>query len=172
MDRGAWQAAVHEVAKSRTRVSDFTFHFSLSCIGERNGNPLQCSCLENPRDGGAWWAAVYGIAQSWTWLKQFSSSSICMKQNENIALQISICLHESIAGFIILFHCFTAQYHSIAIKAQLLKSFLIFHFFSQNCLIFILAHLHSTIQLNIEFLLVNVYQTWRVRVEIMMSMCY
>ena len=40
------------------------FHFSLSCIGEGNGNPLQCSCLENPRDGGAWWAAVYGIAQS------------------------------------------------------------------------------------------------------------
>ena len=45
------------------------FHFSLSCIGEGNGNPLQCSCLENPRDGGAWWAAVYGIAQSWTRLK-------------------------------------------------------------------------------------------------------
>ena len=42
------------------------FPFSLSCIGEGNGNPLQCSCLENPRDGGAWWAAVYGVAQSWT----------------------------------------------------------------------------------------------------------
>ena len=42
------------------------FHFSLSCIGEGNGNPLQCSCLENPRDGGAWWAAVYGVAQSQT----------------------------------------------------------------------------------------------------------
>ena len=42
------------------------FHFSLSCIGEENGNPLQCSCLENSRDGGAWWAAVYGVAQSWT----------------------------------------------------------------------------------------------------------
>ena len=40
------------------------FHFSLSCIGEGNGNPLQCSCLENPRDGGAWWTAVYGVAQS------------------------------------------------------------------------------------------------------------
>ena len=49
------------------------FHFSLSCIGEGNGNPLQCSCLENPRDGGAWWAAVYGIAQSRTRLKRFSS---------------------------------------------------------------------------------------------------
>ena len=51
------------------------FHFSLSCIGEGNGNPLQCSCLENPRDGGAWWAAVYGVTQSWTRLKQLSSSS-------------------------------------------------------------------------------------------------
>ena len=51
------------------------FHFSLSCIGEGNGNPLQCSCLENPRDGGAWWAAVYGVAQSQTRLKRLSSSS-------------------------------------------------------------------------------------------------
>ena len=51
------------------------FHFSLSCIGEGNGNPLQCSCLENPRDGGAWWASVNGVAQSWTRLKQLSSSS-------------------------------------------------------------------------------------------------
>ena len=51
------------------------FHISLSCIGEGNGNPLQCSCLENPRDGGAWWAAVYGVAQSQTRLKWLSSSS-------------------------------------------------------------------------------------------------
>ena len=51
------------------------FHFSLPCIGERNGNPLQCSCLENPRDGRPWLAAVYGVAQSRTPLKQLSSSS-------------------------------------------------------------------------------------------------
>ena len=51
------------------------FHFSLSCIGEGNGNPFQCSCLENPRDGGAWWAAVYGVTQSWTRVKRLSSSS-------------------------------------------------------------------------------------------------
>ena len=82
MDRGAWWAAVHGVAKSQTRLSEFTFtterihfHFSLSCIGEGNGNPFQCSCLENPRDRGAWWAAVYGVAQSWTRLKRLSSSS-------------------------------------------------------------------------------------------------
>ena len=61
------------------KESDMTerlhFHFSLSCIGEGNGNPLQCSCLENPRDGGAWWAAVSGVAQSRTRLKRLSSSS-------------------------------------------------------------------------------------------------
>ena len=51
------------------------FHFSLSCIGEGNGNPLQCSCLENPRDRGAWSASVYGVAQSRTRLKRLSSSS-------------------------------------------------------------------------------------------------
>ena len=64
------------------KESDMTeqlhFHFSLSCIGEGNGNPLQCSCLENPRDGGAWWAAVYGVAQSQTRLKRLSSSSSSM----------------------------------------------------------------------------------------------
>ena len=51
------------------------FHFSLSCIGEGNGNPLQCSCLENPRDGGAWWTVVYGVAPSQTRLKRLTSSS-------------------------------------------------------------------------------------------------
>ena len=57
------------------------FHFSLSCIGEGNGNPLQCSCLENPRDCGAWWATVYGVAQSRTRLKRLSSSSSRMSLN-------------------------------------------------------------------------------------------
>ena len=52
------------------------FHFSLSCIGGGNGNPLQCSCLENPRDGRAWWAAVCGVAQSRTRLKRLSSSRV------------------------------------------------------------------------------------------------
>ena len=52
------------------------FHFSLSCIGEGNGNPFQCSCLENPRDRGAWWAAIYGVAQSRTRLKRLSSSIV------------------------------------------------------------------------------------------------
>ena len=51
------------------------FHFLLSCTGEGNGNPLQCSCLENPRDGGAWWAGIYGVTESRTRLKRLSSSS-------------------------------------------------------------------------------------------------
>ena len=63
--------------KESDRTVQLHFHFSLSCIGEGNGNPLQCSCLENPRDGGAWWAAVYGVAQSWTRLKRLSSGSMC-----------------------------------------------------------------------------------------------
>ena len=83
MDGGAWWAAVHEVAGSRTRLSDH-FDFSLSCIGEGNGNPLQYSCLENPRDGGAWWAAIYGVAQSRTRLKRLSSSSSSNKQQNNV----------------------------------------------------------------------------------------
>ena len=61
--------------KESDRTEWLHFHFSLSCIGEGNGNPLQCSCLENPRDGGAWWAAIYGVAQDQTRLKQLSSSS-------------------------------------------------------------------------------------------------
>ena len=62
----------HEEADMTERLH---FHFSLSYIGEGNGNPLQCSCLEKPRDGGAWWAAVYGVAQGRTRLKRLSSSS-------------------------------------------------------------------------------------------------
>ena len=60
------------------------FHFSLSCIGEGNGNPLQCSCLENPRDSGAWWAAVYGVPQSRTRLKRLSSSSILLHTHTSL----------------------------------------------------------------------------------------
>ena len=66
------------------------FHFLLSCIGEGNGKPLQCSCLENPRDGGAWWAAVYGVAQSRTQLKRLSRLS------SNQLKIIKTCLSKSV----------------------------------------------------------------------------
>ena len=68
----------HEESDTTERLH---FNFSLSCAGEGNGNPLQCSCLENPRDWGAWWAAVYGVTQSWTRLKQLSSSSRVYPKN-------------------------------------------------------------------------------------------
>ena len=73
MDREAWHAVVHGT------TDRLHFHFSLLCFGEGNGNPLQYSCLENPRDGGAWWAAGYGVAQSQTWLKWLSSSSFLFR---------------------------------------------------------------------------------------------
>ena len=76
------------------------FHFLLSCIGEGNGNPLQCSCLENPRDGRAWWAAVYGVTQSRTRLKRLSSSSrgamyntqVTRGQSDKITSESKSCL--------------------------------------------------------------------------------
>ena len=66
------------------------FHFSLSCIGEGNGNPFQCSCLENPRDGGAWWAAVYRVAQSRTRLKRLSSSSKYLSRDITLPTKVRL----------------------------------------------------------------------------------
>ena len=74
------------------------FHFSLSCIGEGNVNPLQCSCLENPRGGGAWWAAVYGVAQSRTQLKRLSSSS--SSSSSCCLIRSSQKVYNHILGFI------------------------------------------------------------------------
>ena len=71
------------------------FHFSLSCIGEENGIPLHCSCLENPRDRGAWWAAIYGVAQSLTRLKRLSSSSSSMM----LALRFLLMLFMNLRKF-------------------------------------------------------------------------
>ena len=74
MDGRAWWAAVHGVANSQTRLSDFAFTFHFHAL-EKEMATRSGSCLENPRDGGAWWAAVFGVAQSWTRLKWLSSSS-------------------------------------------------------------------------------------------------
>ena len=64
------------------------FHFSLSCIGKGNGNPLQCSCLENPRDGEAWWAAVYGIAQSRTQLIYMAESGLSVISEDSLVFSV------------------------------------------------------------------------------------
>ena len=70
MDGGAWKAEVHEDAEGRTQLSEFPFTFHFHALEkELTGNPLQCSCLENPRDVGAWWAAIYRVAESQTRLK-------------------------------------------------------------------------------------------------------
>ena len=92
------------------KESDMTerlhFHFSLSCNGEGNGNPLQYSCLENPRDGGAWWAAVYGVSQSQRRMKRFSSS---IQGNSNNIFFFSRSLFLFVLNFI-LFLNFTILY--------------------------------------------------------------
>ena len=75
------------------------FHFSLSRIGEGNGNPLQCSCLENPRDWGAWWAAVYGVAQSRTRLKRLSCSSSRVTKTITYCLKLPLSLFDCFALF-------------------------------------------------------------------------
>ena len=85
MDREAWLGCSPWDHKESDTTEGLHFHFSLSCIGEGSGNPLQCSCLENPRDGGAWWAATYGIAQSQTRLNWLSSSS-CFSNSLSILL--------------------------------------------------------------------------------------
>ena len=72
------------------RTERLPFHFSLSCIGEGNGNPLQCSCLENPRDGGAWWAAVYGVTQSRTQLNQLSRSNHSSYEHQETYSKLSL----------------------------------------------------------------------------------
>ena len=74
--------------KSRTRLSDF--HFSFSCIGEGNGNPLQCSCLENPRDSRAWWAAVYRVSQSQTQLSNFTFTFYFHALEKEMAIHSSV----------------------------------------------------------------------------------
>ena len=90
--------------------SDMTLlHFSFSCIGEGNGNPLQCSCLENPRHGGAWWAAVCGVAQSWTRLKPLSSSM----KNKNRSILKDVINNLNIIDLFILIYINLIYYTNI-----------------------------------------------------------
>ena len=82
---GGLQSGGREESDTTERLH---FHFSLSCIGGGNGNPLQCSCLKNPRDRGAWWAAVSGVPQSRTRLKRLSSSSSSSMFSGEVSVQI------------------------------------------------------------------------------------
>ena len=91
---------LQSMGSQRVRTEQLHFHLSLSCIGEGNGNPLQCSCLENPRDRGAWWAAVSEVAQSGTRLKRLSSSIVSFVVQKLLILIRSICL------FLLLFPIF------------------------------------------------------------------
>ena len=94
MDGGAWWAAVHGVTKSGM-TERLHFHFSLSCVGEGNGNPLQYSSLENPMDRGAWWAAGHGVTKSDTTEQlHFRFSLSCTGEGNGNPLQCS-CLGES-----------------------------------------------------------------------------
>ena len=85
------------------------FHFSLPCTGEGNGNPLQCSYLENPRDGGAWWAAICGVAQSWTrlkWQQQHNvvSTFLCSFKRRKYTCEIKLLLRNPWATLVSLFY--------------------------------------------------------------------
>ena len=100
------------------------FHFSLSCIGGGNGNPLQCSCLENPRDCGAWWAAVYGVAQSRTRLKRLSSSSSTIWEVPILlVITISIIQCNQLQS-----HCYTLGAQTIHLTIESLYSFISLYF--------------------------------------------
>ena len=96
-------------------------HFSLSCTGEGNGSPLQCSCLETPRDGGAWWAAVYGVAQSRTRLKRLSSSSSSRTMSAVLQKRQSNQIHFL---FSVPFASITSNLPSVTWTAASLRGFL------------------------------------------------
>ena len=99
--------------------SYFTFHFSLSCIREGNGNPLQCSCLENPRDGRAWWATVYGVTHSRTRLRISASMFI-----SDIGLQFSFFVL-SLSRFFFFF--FASLFHGDGLDPCLLYNVMNLH---------------------------------------------
>ena len=90
---------------------DWATSLSLSCTGEGNGNPLQCSCLENPWDGGAWWTAVYGVTQSRTLLTWLSSSSMC------ICMYVCMYLYIYIYIYIYIYFFFSVLGHHCSAQA-------------------------------------------------------
>ena len=122
MDGGAWQATVYGGLEELDTTECLHLHFSLSCIGEGNGNPPQCSYLENLRDRGAWWAAVYGVTQSWIRLKQLSSSINCILVDVKWYLNV-VCISLTITLNII--HVFIDHLY-IFLEKHLFKFFIVF----------------------------------------------
>ena len=121
---GAWVGCSLWGLEELDTTERLHFHFSLSCIGEGNGNPLQCSCLENPRDSRTWWAAIYGVAQSRTWLKRLSSSSKpCVFLFYCLSASICHCL--SLATVIYSLWCLTpgGEGRKVSIKIEKNKMF-------------------------------------------------
>ena len=127
MDYSLLGSSVRGISRARIQES-VAISFSIGrwilyhWLGEGNGNPLQCSCLENLRDGGACWAAVYGVAQSWTWLKQLSSSSnmyipkIKLYSFDNLSLEFEYLLWLQIFSLIcesIIFILNEPKYHQV-----------------------------------------------------------
>ena len=132
MGGGAWWAAVHGVSKSRTRLKCLHFHFLLSCIGEGNGNPLQCSCLKNPRDGGAWWAPIYGVTQSRTRLKPLSSRSSSTVSLGDVTITSKMTLF-------LLFFCCTVLLNFLKWNLELSQFFNEQFLFMDRCLMHFVA---------------------------------
>ena len=118
------------------------FHFSLSCTGEGNGNPLQCSCLENPRDEGDWWAAIYGVTQSWTQLTWLSSSSRGEK---------SVSLHPYLPGVVLEEETPIHSVFNVSIRS-LIQQILIDHLLYVGTLLASYASLLLTVTYSILFL--------------------
>ena len=142
MDREAWHVASTGSQRVGHNWVGTHFHFSLSCIGEGNGNPLQCSCLESPRDGGAWLATVYGVPQSRTWLKRLSSSSSRRWIKKKILLQfMSKCVlyfPVRVLQYSVLHWVFNPFWVYFCISISVCSSFILFHVvvqFSQHNLL-------------------------------------
>ena len=149
MDEGAWQAAAHGIAEL-DMTEQLHFHFSLSCIGEGNGNPLPCSCLENLRDREAQWAAVYGVAQSRTRLKRLSSGS-----RENLASMdhnsIASCLKPGVQPYIILAKTLsTSKFWTFYFILFLMR----FHIHASHKL-FIFIYVRDSVMINVYDISVN-----------------
>ena len=124
---------LQSMGSQRVRHERLDFDVSLSCTGEGNGNPLQCSCLENPKAGRAWRAAVYGVAQSRTRLERLGSSSKQLKtqlicNHSSALIQNQVCCFFSILLFQLTYFCIAFCYHKYIISAKYLFHLLIYIF--------------------------------------------